>query len=280
MSQDKKTHILYNKKNFKTMKVAAQIAVIASLGMVCGGMEEQKSVAEPEGGVVAETAANGEEVEDGTPDYGAPETRQTRKPGEVPAMFKDDSMLDESLSNQELGINVYTAPSISKIFNQLDDLPAIPDELVLRSRPEKLSTEAGKLAMEMGYLMADGFIAVRSGHMNDIKPIALELVRRQDECSFCQFVGECGKRANCRIQEKFGIDAGGCECRICGIERSGSGASDCVGRLGACVGSSHGGNIGKVRCAPGGDCFLPGWSGVFQRDFRGTQSSDGSENEY
>ncbi len=177
MSQDKKTHILYNKKNFKTMKVAAQIAVIASLGVVCGGMEEQKSVAEPEGGVVAGTAANGEEVEDGTPDYGAPETRQTRKPGEVPAMFKDDSMLDESLSNQELGINVYTAPSISKIFNQLDDLPAIPDELVLRSRPEKLSTEAGKLAMEMGYLMADGFIAVRSGHMNDIKPIALELVR-------------------------------------------------------------------------------------------------------
>lgn len=117
------------------------------------------------------------EVSDGTPDYEAPETQQTRKPGEVPAMFRDDSMLDESMINQELGINVYTAPSISKIFNQLDDLPAIPDEYVLRPRPEKLSTEAGQLALEMGYLMADGFIAVRSGHMNDIKPIALDLVR-------------------------------------------------------------------------------------------------------
>lgn len=114
---------------------------------------------------------------DGTPDYDLPATRQTRKPGEVPAMFRDDSMLDESMINQELGINVYTAPSISKIFNQLDDLPAIPDEYVLRPRPEKLSTEAGRLALEMGYLMADGFIAVRSGHMNDIKPIALDLVR-------------------------------------------------------------------------------------------------------
>ncbi|MCH5284992.1 MAG: hypothetical protein J1E42_05265 [Akkermansiaceae bacterium] len=114
------------------------------------------------------------EAIDGTPDYNAPESR---KPGEVPAMFRDDSMLDDSIINQELGINVYTAPSISKIFNQLDDLPAIPDAYVLRKRPEKLSTEAGRLALEMGYLMADGFIAVRSGHMNDIKPIALDLVR-------------------------------------------------------------------------------------------------------
>ena len=117
------------------------------------------------------------EVVDGTPDYNVPEGRQARKPGEIPAMFRDDSKLDDSIINQELGINIYTAPSISKIFNQLDDLPAIPDEYVLRVRPEKLSTEAGRLALEMGYLMADGFIAVRSGHMNDIKPIALDLVR-------------------------------------------------------------------------------------------------------
>lgn len=117
------------------------------------------------------------EVVDGTPDYDAPEARPIRKPGEIPAMFRDDSKLDDSIINQELGINIYTAPSISKIFNQLDDLPAIPDEYVLRPRPEKLSTEAGRLALEMGFLMADGFIAVRSGHMNDVKPIALELVR-------------------------------------------------------------------------------------------------------
>lgn len=100
-----------------------------------------------------------------------------RRPGEVPAMFRDDAMLDDSHSNQELGINVYTAPSISKIFAQLDNLPAIPEEYVLRQRPENLPLNAGKLALEMGYLMADGFIAVRSGHMNDVKPIALDLSR-------------------------------------------------------------------------------------------------------
>ena len=70
-----------------------------------------------------------------------------RQPGEVPAMFRDDSMLDDSHSNQELGINVYTAPSISKIFAQLDHLPAIPEDYVLRKRRENLPLDAGKLVL-------------------------------------------------------------------------------------------------------------------------------------
>lgn len=113
---------------------------------------------------------------DGIPEY-ITQADEDRKPGEVPAMFRDDAMLDDSHSNQELGINVYTAPSISKIFAQLDNLPAIPEEYVLRNRPQHLPLDAGKLSLEMGYLLADGFIAVRSGHMNDIKPIALDLSR-------------------------------------------------------------------------------------------------------
>lgn len=113
---------------------------------------------------------------DGMPEFAAQED-STRRPGEVPAMFRDDALLDDSHSNQELGINVYTAPSISKIFAQLDNLPSIPEDYVLRRRPEHLPLNAGKLALEMGYILADGFIAVRSGHMNDIKPIALDLSR-------------------------------------------------------------------------------------------------------
>lgn len=132
--------------------------------------------------VAAQELPEAEEIDavdittDGTPgDIFASE--EDRKEGEVPAMFRDDSMLDDSHSNRELGINVYTAPSISKIFTQLDNLPAIPEPYVLRNRPEKLPIDAGSLALEMGYLLADGFIAVRSGHMNDVKPIALDLTR-------------------------------------------------------------------------------------------------------
>ncbi len=123
-----------------------------------------------------EDIAGEDVVTDGAPEFEEP-TAEQRRPGEVPAMFRDDAMLDESHSNQELGINVYTAPSISKIFDQLDTLPAIPEEYVLRNRPEKMPTDTGTLALEMGYLLADGFIAVRSGHMNDVKPIALDLTR-------------------------------------------------------------------------------------------------------
>lgn len=119
---------------------------------------------------------NIETAGDTIPEFTA-QVSEDRRPGEVPAMFRDDALLDDSHSNQELGINVYTAPSISKIFAQLDNLPAIPEEYVLRRRPESLPLDAGKLALEMGYLLADGFIAVRSGHMNDIKPIALDLSR-------------------------------------------------------------------------------------------------------
>ncbi|MGN0836636.1 MAG: hypothetical protein ACI4OS_04275 [Akkermansia sp.] len=128
--------------------------------------------------LVAQDEPGGSETEvfDGVPDFeeGA---GVSRRPGEVPALFRDDSRLDDNHANQELGINVYTAPSISKIFDQLDNLPAIPEPYVLRDRAENLPTDTGSLAIEMGYLMADGFIAVRSGHMNDIKPIALDLTR-------------------------------------------------------------------------------------------------------
>ncbi len=107
----------------------------------------------------------------------ADETATSRAPREVPAMFRDDSNLDDNHVNQELGVNIYTAPSISKIFNQLEGLPSIPDQYVLRKRPEILPTDSGALALEMGFLLADGFIAVRSGRMNDIKPIAMDLSR-------------------------------------------------------------------------------------------------------
>lgn len=158
------------------------MGAILFLGCVAWAEEQGRGDATGQPSAAAQNASDKgaeEEVSDGIPGYEDEKDvgQRTRKPGEIPAMFRDDSKLDDSIINQELGINVYTAPSISKIFAQLDDLPAIPDEYVLRKHSEKLSTEPGQLALEMGFLMADGFIAVRSGHMNDIKPIALELTR-------------------------------------------------------------------------------------------------------
>ncbi len=114
-------------------------------------------------------------------DFGAPlpERGLPRMAGEVPALFQDDEEYSDSREHElgELGINNYTAPSIRKIFEQLEGLPPIPDAKALRARPEKLPTDRCSLGLQMGFLLADGFIAVQCGKMNDIKPIALDLSR-------------------------------------------------------------------------------------------------------
>lgn len=125
--------------------------------------------------VSAQEAADGEYVTDGVPAYW--EGEEDAAMPEVPALFRDDALLDESHANRELGVNVYTAPSIAGIFAQLEDLPPVPEAYVLRQHPERLSTAPGKVALEMGFLLADGFIAVCSNHLNDVKAIALELNR-------------------------------------------------------------------------------------------------------
>lgn len=114
-------------------------------------------------------------------DFGEPlpERDLPRMAGEVPALFQDDEEYSDSREHArgELGINNYTAPSIRKIFEQLEGLPPIPESKALRARPEKLPTDRCSLGLQMGFLLADGFIAVQCGKMNDIKPIALDLSR-------------------------------------------------------------------------------------------------------
>ncbi len=166
----------------RTRLFSTLFAGSAASGLIFSGMASRAQESAP-ASPVAPAAENeddysiSEEEVSSVSDVFVAELDEEREHGEVPSMFRDDSQLDDSHINQELGVNIYTAPSISKIFTQLDGLPTIPDEYVLRQRKEQLSTQPGQLALEMGFLLADGFIAVRSGRMNDIKPIALDLSR-------------------------------------------------------------------------------------------------------
>ncbi len=159
------------------MKFSFTAFLISSfcLPLLCAATYGQDASKNDEPETVGDYVISDEDVVDVEVDTTA--APASREPREVPAMFRDDSKLDDNHINQELGVNIYTAPAISKIFDQLEGLPSIPDEYVLRKRPELLPTDSGALALEMGFLLADGFIAVRSGRMNDIKPIALDLSR-------------------------------------------------------------------------------------------------------
>ena len=83
-----------------------------------------------------------------------------------------ERLLDDSHMNEELGINEFTAPSIRKIF---EDLEGIPENAALRPRPERPPMDRCSLALQLGGMMADGFVIVQCGKMNEVKPIALDL---------------------------------------------------------------------------------------------------------
>ena len=86
-------------------------------------------------------------------------------------------LLDDDHAREELGVNEFTAPSIRKIFENLEQLPPIPQDLILRAKPEKLPMDRSDLALELGFLMADGFIIVQTGKLSEVRPLAQELSR-------------------------------------------------------------------------------------------------------
>lgn len=87
------------------------------------------------------------------------------------------SLIDDNHARGELGVNEFTAPSIRKIFSNLHNLPPIPQDKILRLRPEKLPMDRGDLALELGFLIADGFIIVQTGKLHEVRPLAQALSR-------------------------------------------------------------------------------------------------------
>ncbi len=98
---------------------------------------------------------------------------------EVPAGMLDipEDLLDDPHVREELAINDFTAPSISKLFDTLQflmPLPIIETELKL---PERMPIDRADLALELGFLIADGFLIVQAEQLEKVEPLATELTR-------------------------------------------------------------------------------------------------------
>ncbi len=98
---------------------------------------------------------------------GNPETR-----GEVP---KD--LLDDPHVREELGVNEFTAPSISKLFDTLQFLMPLPISEVARKMPARMSQDRADLAIELGFLIADGFLVVQAEQLDQVEELAKDLTR-------------------------------------------------------------------------------------------------------
>lgn len=145
------------------MKPWVAILFGASLSGLCFAEEEVKPAAAEE--KVEEKAEEKAEVaeEKGKDPEGV---------AEIPADLLEDEHLRE-----ELGVNEFTAPSISKLFDTLQFLMPLPLVEVQRQPNERMPLDRADLAIELGFLIADGFLIVQAGQMDQVERMAADLTR-------------------------------------------------------------------------------------------------------
>jgi hypothetical protein len=86
-------------------------------------------------------------------------------------------LLDDPHVREELAINEFTAPSISKLFDTLQflmPLPLLETELQI---PERMPLDRADLAIELGFLIADGFLVVQAEQLEKVPDLATKLTR-------------------------------------------------------------------------------------------------------
>jgi hypothetical protein len=93
-------------------------------------------------------------------------------PRGIPADLMDDPHVRE-----ELAVNEFTAPSIAKLFDTLQflmPLPLLENELKL---PDRMPLDRADLAIQLGFLIADGFLVVQAEQLDKVEKLATELTR-------------------------------------------------------------------------------------------------------
>ena len=86
-------------------------------------------------------------------------------------------LVDDSHVREELAVNEYTAPLISKLFDTLQFLMPLPIAEVARKMPPRMSQDRADLAIELGFLIADGFLVVQAEQLDQVPELAKDLTR-------------------------------------------------------------------------------------------------------
>ena len=92
--------------------------------------------------------------------------------GNVPA-----DLLDDEHVREELAVNEFTAPSIAKMFDTLQFLMPLPLIEMERKMPARMPLDRADLAIELGFLIADGFLVVQAGQLEKVEALAADLTR-------------------------------------------------------------------------------------------------------
>jgi hypothetical protein len=71
----------------------------------------------------------------------------------------------------------FAAPSIRQVFDTLQFLMPLPMADLERKLPERMPLDRADLAIELGFLLADGLLAVQAGQMEKVEELASDLAR-------------------------------------------------------------------------------------------------------
>lgn len=96
--------------------------------------------------------------------------------GDVKVKIPEDLLEDEHV-REEFGVNEFTAPSISKLFDTLHFLMPLPLIETQRDLGERMPLDRADLAIELGFQIADGFLAVQAGQLDKMEKMAADLTR-------------------------------------------------------------------------------------------------------
>jgi hypothetical protein len=108
---------------------------------------------------------------------GAPDPAEVAKDASGPDGEIPDDLIDDADLQLELAVNKFTAPSISKMFDTLQFLMPLPIAEVERKMPARMSPDRSDLAIELGFLISDGFLMVQAGQLGNVEEMAKDLTR-------------------------------------------------------------------------------------------------------
>lgn len=93
------------------------------------------------------------------------------------ALGQEDGSIPERHEREELGINPYTAPSIERIFAQLDQLKPFPFDKLWLGLPKTSPSKREQKGLIFGTLVADGFLLVEAERKKLIEDLGRVLIR-------------------------------------------------------------------------------------------------------
>lgn len=112
----------------------------------------------------------------GTIVLAAGQDQESRDPNPPKPAIPED-LIDDDHYREEFGVNEFTTPSIKKLFEQLEGFGKVPFELVERPVSDSPPGDRMEMALSLGRLIAEGFLAVTDEEILQIEAVGRAILK-------------------------------------------------------------------------------------------------------